>query len=70
MTDRIYRYVAPDEVTPGDAVPAEPGEARFHELPRHVALDETITSQPATTPGDPAMGHDTEADFMLRNAAG
>lgn len=65
MSDRTYRYVGPGDV-PSDA----PAPVRFHELPTHVALDETIASQPASPPPDPTMGHDTETEFMLRNAAG
>jgi hypothetical protein len=40
----------------------------YSRLPEPVRLEDTITSQQAAEPPDPAAGQDPQRDFLLRNA--
>ena len=43
---------------------------RFKELPKHVALEDTVEEQPVAPPPDPDGGGDPAQAFFLRNAGG
>jgi len=45
-----------------------PSAARFKTLPGHIRLEDTISTQDVDPGPDPAMGRDTELEFLLRNA--
>lgn len=55
----------------GTAPPRDPQNGvDFSELPEPVRLEDTVTALETREAPDPAMGRDTETEWLLRNAAG
>ena len=48
--------------------PTPTASARFRRLPERIRPEDMIAAQETEPPPDPAMGRDSERDFMLRNA--